>query len=126
MGKGDRKTAKGKRTIGSYGNTRKRKKAIPVVAAPKKKSAPKKKAAAPEVEDTKKTTAKTTAKKTCSQKTCSQKTRRKKEGRIVSVSVLPRLFFNIIISNEQHETQLWSWTLYTSSNSFQGGCRSSR
>ena len=40
MGKGDRKTTKGKRTIGSFGNTRKRKKATPVFA-PKKKAAKK-------------------------------------------------------------------------------------
>lgn len=38
MGKGDIKTARGKRVNGSYGNTRKRKKATPAVvaAAPKK------------------------------------------------------------------------------------------
>ena len=78
MGKGDRKTAKGKRTIGSYGNTRKRKKAIQVVAAPKKKSAPKKKATAPEVEDTKKTTAKKTAKKTAAKKPAAKKPAAKK------------------------------------------------
>lgn len=52
MGKGDIKTGKGKRTNGSYGNTRKRKKATkssPVAAAPKEekavKKAPAKKAA---------------------------------------------------------------------------------
>ena len=38
MGKGDIKTTKGKRTRGSYGNTRKRKKTVKIVAAkPKKK-----------------------------------------------------------------------------------------
>ncbi len=38
MGKGDRKTAKGKRVMGSYGNTRKKKIAtVPVVAAEKPK-----------------------------------------------------------------------------------------
>ena len=43
MGKGDIKTTKGKRTRGSYGNTRKRKKTVKIVAAkPKKKTAPKK------------------------------------------------------------------------------------
>jgi len=43
MGKGDIKTTKGKRTRGSYGNTRKRKKIVKIVAAkPKKKAAPKK------------------------------------------------------------------------------------
>ena len=46
MGKGDIKTTKGKRTRGSYGNTRKRKKTVKIVAAkPKKKAAPKKAAA---------------------------------------------------------------------------------
>jgi len=43
MGKGDIKTTKGKRTRGTYGNTRKRKKIVKIVAAkPKKKAAPKK------------------------------------------------------------------------------------
>ena len=43
MGKGDIKTTKGKRTRGSYGNTRKRKKTVKIVEAkPKKKAAPKK------------------------------------------------------------------------------------
>jgi 30S ribosomal protein S31 len=43
MGKGDIKTTKGKRTRGSYGNTRKRKNIVKIVAAkPKKKAAPKK------------------------------------------------------------------------------------
>ena len=43
MGKGDIKSTKGKRTRGSYGNTRKRKKIVKIVAAkPKKKAAPKK------------------------------------------------------------------------------------
>ena len=36
MGKGDRKTARGKRTIGSYGVSRKRKKSVKFVAKPKK------------------------------------------------------------------------------------------
>ena len=48
MGKGDIKTTKGKRTRGSYGNTRKRKKTVKIVAAkPKKKTAPKKTAKKP-------------------------------------------------------------------------------
>jgi ribosomal small subunit protein bTHX len=38
MGRGDKKTAKGKRTMGSYGNTRKRKEdAKPIVVAKVKK-----------------------------------------------------------------------------------------
>ena len=45
MGKGDRKTARGKRTIGSYGVSRKRKKSVKFVAKPKKKKAPAKKTA---------------------------------------------------------------------------------
>ena len=46
MGKGDIKTTKVKRTRGSYGNTRKRKKTVKIVAAkPKKTAAPKKAAA---------------------------------------------------------------------------------
>ena len=40
MGRGDKKTAKGKRTMGSYGNTRKRKEeAKPIVVAKVKKVA---------------------------------------------------------------------------------------
>jgi len=62
MGKGDIKSTKGKRTRGSYGNTRKRKKTVKIVAAkPKKKAAPKK--AAAKKPAAKKVTAKTTAKK---------------------------------------------------------------
>lgn len=46
MGKGDKKTAKGKRIIGSSGVTRQRKKATYTPpAAPVKKAAPKKEAA---------------------------------------------------------------------------------
>lgn len=37
MGKGDKKTAKGKRSMGSYGNTRKRKADKPVIVASKPK-----------------------------------------------------------------------------------------
>lgn len=64
MGKGDIKTGKGKRTNGSYGNTRKRKKASSTVAVAKaekpvaEKKAPAKKAAAkaPAKKTTKKAT----------------------------------------------------------------------
>ena len=45
MGKGDRKTARGKRTMGTYGVTRKRKKSVKIVPKPKKKKAAAKKAA---------------------------------------------------------------------------------
>lgn len=44
MGKGDKKSGKGKRFMGSYGKTRKRKKKS-TAAAPAKKKAPAKKAA---------------------------------------------------------------------------------
>jgi 30S ribosomal protein S31 len=37
MGRGDKKTAKGKRTMGSYGNTRKRKTTLPIVVSEKPK-----------------------------------------------------------------------------------------
>jgi len=58
MGKGDMKTARGKRSAGSYGKTRKRKKAAkPIIEAKPKKKAAKKPAAA------KKTTAKKPAAK---------------------------------------------------------------
>ena len=45
MGKGDRKQLEEKRTIGSYGVSRKRKKSVKFVAKPKKKKAPAKKTA---------------------------------------------------------------------------------
>ena len=42
MGRGDKKTAKGKRAVGSYGNSRKRNKAKTIVVKAKtKKAAPK-------------------------------------------------------------------------------------
>jgi ribosomal small subunit protein bTHX len=72
MGRGDKKTAKGKRSMGSYGNTRPKKKSTPVVAsAPKAKAAKAeatekkttKKAAAPKAASEKKAPAKKTAKK---------------------------------------------------------------
>ena len=67
MGKGDIKSTKGKRTRGSYGNTRKRKKIVKIVAAkPKKKAAPKKtvaKIAAPKKDVEKKPVAKKAAPK---------------------------------------------------------------
>jgi ribosomal small subunit protein bTHX len=84
MGKGDRKTARGKRILGTYGNSRKRKKSSPTIVAeakPKKKAAakkaaPKKKAtkASAEKSTEKKTTAakKTTAKKTTTKKTAAK------------------------------------------------------
>ncbi len=64
MGRGDKKTAKGKRTMGSYGNTRKRKEDVkPNVVAKVKKVA---KAAEDKVE---KHAKKTVAKKAVSKKT---------------------------------------------------------
>jgi len=82
MGKGDIKTAKGKRTNGSYGNTRKRKKATPAVvaAAPKKEkvaaekpAAEKKAPAAKKATATKTAAAKPAAKKTTTKKEASDK-----------------------------------------------------
>lgn len=67
MGKGDKKTAKGKRAMGSYGNSRKRKSPTTSVAPSSKKSAVEevkekkpaaKKAAAPKATAEKKTAAK--------------------------------------------------------------------
>jgi 30S ribosomal protein S31 len=53
MGKGDKKTAKGKRVMGSYGNTRKRKSdekvIIPAAKVKKEKKEPTVKKAAPAV-----------------------------------------------------------------------------
>lgn len=64
MGKGDKKTKKGKISSGSYGVTRKRKKKAVFVAKPKaKKAAPKKEEAPVEEETTKKTVAKKPAAK---------------------------------------------------------------
>ena len=69
MGKGDIKSTKGKRTRGSYGNTRKRKKTVKIVAAkPKKKAAPKKTVAKKPV-----------AKKAAPKKTAAKKPVAKKE-----------------------------------------------
>ena len=39
MGRGDKKTAKGKRAMGSYGKTRKRKEDAPVIIVKKEKKA---------------------------------------------------------------------------------------
>jgi len=70
MGKGDKKTAKGKRVIGSYGNVRKRKSstAAVVVTKPTKEKAEKptaeKKPAAKKATATKKTTTKKAASET--------------------------------------------------------------
>lgn len=68
MGKGDKKTAKGKRVMGSYGNARKRKSTSAAVVAkvevaekPKKAAAPKKEAK-PKAESAKKAPAKKTKK----------------------------------------------------------------
>lgn len=63
MGRGDIKTAKGKRVRGSYGNTRRKKTSKNVVVAPAKKAAekteaPAKKVAAKKPTGVKKTTAK--------------------------------------------------------------------
>ena len=66
MGKGDKKTAKGKRVMGSYGNARKRKSsasvATPVVKATKEKTVAEKPAAAKKASTAKKTTTKKASK----------------------------------------------------------------
>ncbi|MNU88837.1 hypothetical protein D3C71_786610 [compost metagenome] len=75
MGKGDIKTAKGKRVNGSYGNTRKRKKVTDALkpAAAKKATSDEKKAAA------KKTVAKPAAEKKPAAKKPAAKTTKKTE-----------------------------------------------
>ena len=58
MGKGDKKTAKGKRVIGSYGNVRKRKSSTPAAVVTNEKAekpAAEKKPAAKKASATKKT-----------------------------------------------------------------------
>ena len=75
MGRGDKKTAKGKRALGSYGNTRQKKKTGNSIM-PKEEMTSKK-----EVKETteKKTTAKkTTAKATAEKKPATKKTTTKK------------------------------------------------
>ncbi len=64
MGKGDKKTAKGKRVIGSYGNVRKRKSSTTDAVVTKEKAekpATEKKPAAKKATATKKTTTKKAA-----------------------------------------------------------------
>ena len=85
MGKGDRKTKKGKRAMGSYGVSRKRKSSAPVVISkPKKKKADIKAKTTKEVDPvetiaTKKAeTKKTTAKKTTTKKPAAKKPAAKK------------------------------------------------
>jgi len=61
MGKGDKKTTKGKRARGSYGKTRKRKESAPIVKVKKEKpvkAEPKKKATTAKKTTTKKATTK--------------------------------------------------------------------
>ena len=78
MGKGDRKSARGKRIIGSSGVTRKRKKVTYVAPVPEKKVKP--------AEETKKTVAKkaptkkTAEKKTTAKKPAAKKTTKKTES----------------------------------------------
>lgn len=72
MGKGDKKTGKGKRFRGSYGKTRPRKSAAPVIEAKpkakKKKVTPKTTAKAEAKAETKTTAKKAPAKKTTAKK----------------------------------------------------------
>lgn len=64
MGKGDKRTKKGKRIMGTYGNSRKKKVSIPVIVTKKKSKA--------ETEEA------TSAKKTAAKKTTTKKTAAKK------------------------------------------------
>ena len=64
MGKGDKKTAKGKRTIGSYGNSRKRKIDKPAIVVKTKKESKKTEVVATE----KKSASKPAEKKTVAKK----------------------------------------------------------
>ena len=68
MGKGDRKTAKGKRTIGTYGNSRRKKSNVKPVIKPKEKSRCKKTTTAD-----KETAKKPTAKKAPAKKAAAKK-----------------------------------------------------
>ena len=77
MGKGDKKTAKGKRFMGSYGVTRPKKKKKPgvwVKASPNTENkASAKKATAPKTTKKKAATKKTTKKKATAKKTATKK-----------------------------------------------------
>ena len=73
MGKGDRKTAKGKRTIGTYGNSRRKKRNVKPVIKPEKKAAAKKTTTAE-----KETAKKPTAKKAPAKKAAAKKAPAKK------------------------------------------------
>jgi ribosomal small subunit protein bTHX len=79
MGKGDKKSAKGKRVMGSYGNSRKRKSSHPIVMAKKEKAVEAKtdekvKAAAKPKAEKKPVEKKATEKKTSAKKTTTKKT----------------------------------------------------
>lgn len=69
MGKGDKKTAKGKRAMGSYGKTRKRKEDAPIIVIKKEKKEKKEKPAKAEP----KAKAASTAKKPAAKKTTAKK-----------------------------------------------------
>lgn len=76
MGKGDIKTKKGKRSAGSYGNSRPKKVAKSTVVVEKKKKATPK--AKPATASDAKNTSKITAKKTATKKPAAKKTAAKK------------------------------------------------
>jgi len=77
MGKGDKKTAKGKRVMGSYGKTRQKKKdSVVIPVAKTEKPAKEKKEAAPKKETVKKTT----TKKPAAEKTSDTKKTEEKEA----------------------------------------------
>lgn len=73
MGKGDKRTAKGKRIMGTYGNSRKKKVSI-VVNVPKKKAKPAKAEVEKETPAKKAPAKKTAAKKPAAKKTTTKKT----------------------------------------------------
>lgn len=75
MGKGDKKSKKGKRILGTYGNSRKKKVATPI-AVTKKKSKPAKAEKTEEVKEA--PVKKAAAKKTATKKTAVKKTTAKK------------------------------------------------
>jgi len=75
MGKGDKRTAKGKRIMGTYGNSRKRKASKPIEVNTKKNAKPAKAKAETKEAPVKKTAA---AKKTATKKTTAKKTTTKK------------------------------------------------
>ena len=80
MGKGDKRTAKGKRVMGTYGNSRKRKSTKPDVIT-KTKSKSSKAGTEKEAPAKKATTKKTAVKKPAAKKTTAKKATSKSEAK---------------------------------------------